>query len=88
MVDEKWANDNCTCPDCPSFVDCDKDDKVAYCLASVGKSSCIEEEKGCICGSCPVHEKMELKNGYYCTKGSEKEQEKSGDTGSCGSKDE
>jgi len=41
---------------------------------SFGKSKCIKEEKGCVCGGCPVTMKMGLKHGYYCTKGSEKEQ--------------
>ncbi|MCD4821867.1 MAG: DUF2769 domain-containing protein [Methanococcoides sp.] len=40
----------------------------------MGKSSCITEEKGCICGGCPVTEKLGLTHGYYCTCGSEKEQ--------------
>jgi hypothetical protein len=31
------------------------------------KSHCINEEKGCKCGSCEVFEKYELKNTYFCT---------------------
>ena len=42
-----------------------------FCFAAIGKSGCISEEKGCICGSCPVTSKMGLKHGYYCTRGSE-----------------
>jgi hypothetical protein len=62
----------CICKGCPSFVDCGED--IGYCFPTIGKSSCISEEKGCTCGTCPVTEKMGLKHGYYCTRGSEKEQ--------------
>lgn len=31
------------------------------------KSHCINEEKGCKCGSCEVYKENELKNIYYCT---------------------
>ncbi|MBD3398576.1 DUF2769 domain-containing protein [Candidatus Micrarchaeota archaeon] len=62
----------CICRQCPSFVECKE--KIAYCLPSIGKSSCIKEEKGCICGACPVTKEMGLTHGYYCIRGSEKEQ--------------
>ncbi len=62
----------CTCKSCPSWVECDE--AGGYCFAPIGKSACITEEKGCICGGCPVYAQMDLKHGYYCTKGSEKEQ--------------
>jgi len=42
----------------------------------MGKSKCIIKEKGCICGACPVKSKMKLKNFYFCTKGSEKQENK------------
>lgn len=60
---------NCICKKCPSYVECGE--KAGFCL--VGKSSCIEEKKGCICGDCPVTKKMGLKWGYYCTNGSAKQ---------------
>jgi hypothetical protein len=62
----------CICEGCPSYVDCGED--VGYCASAVGKSKCIEEEKGCICEGCPVYSEMNLKNLYYCIKGSEDEQ--------------
>ncbi len=65
----------CICKNCPSFVDC-SGESIGYCFPSIGKSKCIAEEKGCICGGCPITEKMGLKNTYFCTKGSEKEQMK------------
>ncbi len=30
------------------------------------KSSCIKEEKGCICGTCAVHKENKLEKGFYC----------------------
>ncbi len=62
----------CTCKSCPSWTECGEKD--GYCFPAIGKSSCITEEKGCICGGCPVTAQMGLKHTYYCTKGSEKEQ--------------
>ncbi len=64
---------NCVCAKCPSWTpECaEKGEKGGYC--AVGKSECITEEKGCICGDCPVAEKLGLKWGYYCTRGSAEE---------------
>ena len=62
----------CVCKNCPSWVECGE--KGGFCFPAIGKSGCIKEEKGCICGGCPVYTEMKLENGYYCTKGSEKEQ--------------
>ena len=64
--------DMCICRSCSSWVECDE--KGGFCFPAIGKSKCIKEEKGCVCGGCPVTKKMELKHAYYCTKGSEKEQ--------------
>ena len=61
---------NCICGKCPSWVECGE--KGGFCL--IGKSTCIKEEKGCICPDCPVTKKMGLKHGYYCTRGSALEQ--------------
>jgi hypothetical protein len=62
----------CVCPDCPSWQECGEDG--GYCFPSIGKSTCITEQNGCICGGCPVTRKLELKNIYFCTDGSEMEQ--------------
>lgn len=69
---KKMVLDMCTCRGCPSFQDCGEE--IGYCFPTIGKSKCISDEKGCICGQCPVTEKMKLKHGYYCTRGSEMEQ--------------
>lgn len=64
---------NCICKKCPSWVPaCDeKGEKGGYC--AVGKSACITKESGCICAECPVTKAMQLRWGYYCTKGSAQE---------------
>ncbi|MDW7668748.1 MAG: DUF2769 domain-containing protein [Bacillota bacterium] len=31
------------------------------------KSRCIDEEKGCICGTCELFKEYELENKYFCT---------------------
>ena len=69
---KKMVLSMCTCSSCPSWVACDE--KGGFCFPTIGKSKCITEEKGCICTNCPVYAKMDLKHGYFCTKGSEKEQ--------------
>jgi len=73
-MDQKKAMvlEMCICANCPSWVECGENG--GYCFPTIGKSGCITEEKGCTCGGCPVTEKMSLKNIYFCTKGSEKEQ--------------
>ena len=69
---KKKVLSKCVCAACPSWVECGE--KGGYCFVAIGKSGCIKEEKGCICGGCPVTKMMGLKHGYYCTRGSEKEQ--------------
>jgi hypothetical protein len=64
--------EKCICKGCPSWVECDE--KGGFCFPTIGKSSCIAEEKGCICGGCPVTAKLGLKHTYFCTRGSEQEQ--------------
>jgi len=64
----KDYKERCTCPQCPSFVECKG---TAFCVDK--KSKCIKKEKGCICSACPVHTELKLKNGYYCTRGKQDE---------------
>ena len=74
MIEEK--KDLCICGGCPSYNNCAKEEQeLLYC--SLGKSpACIIKENGCICPSCPVTDQMGLKNEFFCTRGSEKEQRK------------
>jgi hypothetical protein len=63
----------CICKSCPSYV---KDEtELGFCHPFIGKSKIITEERGCNCPQCPVYKEMKLKNGYYCTRKSEMEQE-------------
>ncbi len=59
------------CVKCPSYEGTGETD-LGFC--SMGKSQKITEEKGCLCGGCPVTEMMGLRWEYYCTKGSGREQ--------------
>ena len=65
--------EQCICKTCPSYVA--EETELGFCHALVGKSKIITTEKGCNCPQCPVYKDMELKNGYYCTRKSELEQE-------------
>jgi hypothetical protein len=74
---KKMVVQMCTCERCPSYKDCTAEGgerELGFCFPGIGKSKCIAEEKGCICANCPVTAQMQLKNLYFCTKGSEKEQ--------------
>jgi len=73
--EEKLAmvKEQCICKTCPTYVA--EETESGFCHPFVGKSKIITEEKGCNCPQCPVYTKMGLKNGYYCTRKSEMEQE-------------
>jgi len=63
----------CICKTCPTYVK--EETEVGFCHPLIGKSHIIKDEKGCFCPQCPVYKKMKMKNGYYCTRKSEMEQE-------------
>lgn len=67
------VKEKCICATCPSYVSEEKE--LGFCHPLVGKSKIITEESGCDCPKCPVYTQMGLKNGYYCTRKSEIEQE-------------
>lgn len=73
--EEKLASvkEMCICRTCPSYVP--EETGTGFCHPLIGQSTAITQEKGCDCGKCPVHKEMGLKNGYYCTRKSELEQE-------------
>lgn len=71
-MDKKKAIGLCMCRICPSFIDCKEE--IAYCLAGSGKSTCIQEENGCLCPACPVLEEEGFSHVYYCIRGSEADQ--------------
>ncbi len=67
------AEQMCICKTCPTYTATETEE--AFCHALVGQSKVITQEKGCDCPKCPVHKSDGLKNGYYCTRKSEIEQE-------------
>lgn len=69
----QMVKDMCICKNCPTYVA--EETELGFCHPLVGKSKIITEEKGCDCPKCPVYQQMKLKNGYYCTRMSEMEQE-------------
>ena len=69
---QEWmirAKDICKeyCGKCPSYEGTVETDLI---FCAMGKSDKITEEKGCICGKCPITEEMGLRWSYYCTRGS------------------
>jgi len=67
----------CPCPDCPSYNDCAREKgETLFCAGAIGKGTCEYEMNGCICMPCPVHQANNLKDGYYCIKGSAEEIDK------------
>ncbi len=68
MIKEK-----CICKTCPTYVA--EETESAFCHPFISKSKIITEEKGCDCPKCPVYIEKGMKNGYYCTRKSEMEQE-------------
>lgn len=67
------VKEKCICKTCPSYVS--DETEVGFCHPLVRKSKIISEEKGCDCPKCPIYQNMGLKNGYYCIRKSELEQE-------------
>ncbi|UCE12725.1 MAG: DUF2769 domain-containing protein [Candidatus Heimdallarchaeota archaeon] len=43
--------------------------ETARAFCSLGKSEVIQEQKGCLCGQCPISKTMSLRWDYYCTQG-------------------
>lgn len=61
----------CLCPGCPSYNSCaEGKGEALYCAQQIGKSACEYQMNGCLCGGCPVHEENDLKDGYFCIRGS------------------
>jgi len=76
-MDAKYADEvlgMCICMTCPSWINCSE--KGGYCLSSIGKSACIQEEKGCICRRCQAFKRAGMSRISFCTRGTEEEQSK------------
>ncbi|TFG29639.1 DUF2769 domain-containing protein [Candidatus Thorarchaeota archaeon] len=57
----------CQCSKCPTFIENGESDLV---FCTLGKSSVIHEQKGCLCSTCAISKTMSLRWDYYCTRGS------------------
>jgi len=72
LIDAQKAH--CICVECPSYTDCAKNSQEVF-FCGIGQSfTCISQDKGCICPTCPVTANLGLKYKDYCLKGSEKSQ--------------
>jgi len=70
---EKDVMKECLCETCPTYADCKTGKKEkGFCIKS--KSKCISKDKGCLCGACPVKQKMGFKHYIFCILGNEKQQ--------------
>ncbi|MGZ7047383.1 MAG: DUF2769 domain-containing protein [Methanobacterium sp.] len=67
---DKNAN-RCLCPGCPTHNECMKNNEEKI-FCSRGKTECNPEEKGCLCGTCPVEQEYGLNDFYYCINGAAK----------------
>lgn len=68
-VDDNQENfASCVCQHCPTYTDCtrEKNEKL---FCAKGETACSLVERGCICGTCPVHDKYNLDGLYFCLKG-------------------
>lgn len=72
--EKKRSEGICICRQCPTFVDCKEE--IAFCLSGSDKSKCIKEQKGCICGGCPLAQQMGFERMYYCVHGSDRARSK------------
>lgn len=59
------------CGECPTYSGTGETE-LGFC--AIGKSGKINEEKRCLCPSCPVTEMMSLRWEYFCMRGSGREQ--------------
>ncbi len=54
------------CGKCPSY-EGTGETKLGFC--TLGKSSVIHEQKGCLCAQCPISRTMSLRWNHYCSQG-------------------
>ncbi len=54
------------CGKCPTY---EGTGETALVFCTLGKSSIIAEQKGCLCAQCPIAKTMSLRWDQYCIKG-------------------
>jgi hypothetical protein len=57
----------CKCRTCPTYIE-SEEPNLAFCYQ--GKSTIIQEQKGCLCSTCPITKTMSLRWENYCKQGS------------------
>lgn len=71
MIDDIKAICRNFCGECPSYTATDETE-LAFCARGTAEKVC--EELGCMCGACPVSDRLSLRWNYYCMKGSGEKQ--------------
>ena len=64
----------CICGNCPTYTKCANKAGESFFCASGKSFMCVNDDKGCICPTCPVTSDLGLRYTSYCLKGSEKAQ--------------
>ena len=54
------------CGKCPSY---EGTGETALAFCTLGKSSIIHEQRGCLCAQCPISRTMSLRWDHYCVQG-------------------
>ena len=54
------------CGKCPSYAGTGE---IMLGFCTIGKSSLIQEQKGCLCAQCPISRTMSLRWDHYCIRG-------------------
>jgi hypothetical protein len=57
----------CLCRNCSTYTG-SGETTVAFCTS--GKSNAIQEQKDCLCSTCPITKTMSMRWEYYCKQGS------------------
>ncbi len=71
-VDQKRSVENLIgfceeyCGKCPTY---EGSGETALGFCTIGKSSIIQEQKGCLCVQCPISRTMSLRWDHYCVQG-------------------
>ena len=66
---------DCICPRCPSYPDCAVEPYLRmFCMRR--KAPCQVYRKGCMCRGCKVHIEHRFNKDFYCSDGTEEEQDR------------
>ena len=71
MMKMQMYMDMCSCPKCPSYMDCSKMDSDAMFCLKGPSMMCSEPMNACNCKTCMVEKDLMMKDQMYCMNGSE-----------------